>query len=156
MKDANKELKKLNDLHYQLRKDFVAQLSLKNKLALLQAAVFACAASGAFYLSADRASIFEILSLETNYYGEDKGQKLVAAFDNVDPSKYPQLIYARMEDVPVLSYGTTYSNQFPKYKGSYQLDLIYTWLRLMGYQMSDDEIALMQGTHPIFHCDDKK
>ena len=39
---------------------------------------------------------------------------------------------------------------FPKYDRKVRLELCYEWLTEFGYQMSDEEIQMMSGTHPIF------
>lgn len=39
---------------------------------------------------------------------------------------------------------------WPKYKKNKELDLCYEWLTQFGYQMSDEEIQMMSGTHPCF------
>ena len=39
---------------------------------------------------------------------------------------------------------------FPKYDRRVKLELCYEWLTEFGYQMSDEEIQMMSGTHPIF------
>ena len=40
--------------------------------------------------------------------------------------------------------------KMPSYKQNKQLDLCYEWLTQFGYQMSDEEIRLMGGTHECF------
>lgn len=55
MAEANAEVTRLNELHYELRRDFVDGLTVgkNNQLAVLQAAVLACAGSGICYTSSD-------------------------------------------------------------------------------------------------------
>lgn len=38
----------------------------------------------------------------------------------------------------------------PKYRKNSKLDFEYEWLTQFGYQMSDEEIQMMAGTHPCF------
>lgn len=152
MADANAEMKRLNELHYDLRKTFVNSLTVgkKNHLVMLQAAVLTCAASGACYTSSNRNDILGILGVPDEYTG-DRGRKVVNAFHSVDPDDYPKLIYARLGDSPSKGYGTTHQGSFPKFQHCDELEVIYTWLVWLGYEMSDDEIALRNGTHELLN-----
>ena len=40
--------------------------------------------------------------------------------------------------------------QFPQFKANPSMDLCYEWLTEFGYQMSDEEIRMMGGTHEVF------
>ena len=150
--EAHDELKRMSELHYQLRKAFVDALAMgkNNTLAMLQGAVLACAGSAICYTSSDRDGVLKLLGM-ANGYEQDRGRKTVTAFDNADPKDYPKLIYARMGDREGLSYGTGYRSSFPEFRHCDELELVYTWLCWCGYEMSDDEIALRDGTHEVLH-----
>lgn len=151
MADANAEAKRLNELHFELRKTFVDGLTVgrNNQLAMLQAAVLACAGSSICCSSSNRSDLTGILGI-ADTYSQDRGKKLVEAFDKVDPSDYPKLIYHRLGDCATRSFSTTYNGQFPEFQHCEELEVIYTMLVWLGYEMSDDEIALRNGTHEIF------
>lgn len=40
-------------------------------------------------------------------------------------------------------------SEWPKYDQNLALDALYAWLTTMGYEMSDSEKALQQGTHEL-------
>lgn len=151
MAEANAEATRLNELHYELRKGFVESLTVgkNNQLAMLQAAVLACVGSSVCYTGANRADVTRIIGMEDTY--SDRGKKVVEAFDKTDPKDYAKLIYHRMGDDTSRSYSTTYKGQFPKFQECDALEIIYTFLSWLGYEMSDDEIAMRNGTHEIFH-----
>ncbi len=45
---------------------------------------------------------------------------------------------------------STYKGEYPKHSPNRLLELLYTWLCSIGYQMSDDERMMMDGMHPLF------
>lgn len=151
IKEAHEELCRLNELHYELRKAFVNGLKAGkgNCMALLQAAVLTCAASAIYYTGSNREEIVKIFGVEDSN-SRERGKQLAAAFDKVDPADYPKLIWYRMCDNKELGFNSTYQGEIPKHRGCERLDVIYTWLVWLGYEMSDDEIALRDGTHEIF------
>ncbi len=158
MADANAEMIQMNELHYELRKTFVNNLTVgkNNQLAMLQAAVLACAGSAICYSSSNRSDITGIIGVANDSYSQDRGKKVVEAFDKVDPGDYPKLIYHRLGDAKTRGFGTTYKGDFPKFQDCEELELIYTILIWWGYEMSDDEIALRNGTHELLHRGEKK
>jgi hypothetical protein len=77
-------------------------------------------------------------------------------------SKWPGLILMMFEGdwkerkakPPMFSEGSR-GYQFPEFKRNVMLELCYTWLTEFGYQMSDEEIQMMAGTHPVFQTEVK-
>ena len=63
----------------------------------------------------------------------------------------PKLIYAAYGDANRDKYHTEYKGQFPTHKACLRLDMLYTWLCSLGYEMSDDEKQLQDGTHPLLN-----
>ncbi len=47
-------------------------------------------------------------------------------------------------------YGRGYSERMPEYRENHTLDLLYKYLCNIGYEMSDEEKALQNGTHELF------
>lgn len=43
----------------------------------------------------------------------------------------------------------------PKHDESRRLDLCYQWLKAFGYRMSDEEVQMQDGTHPVFKAVDE-
>lgn len=150
MAEANAEVTRLNELHYELRKGFMESLTVgkNNQLVVLQAAVLACVGSTVCYIGGNRADAIRTIGMEDTY--SERGKKVVAAFDKTDPKDYAKLIYYRMGDGTSRSFSTSYKGQFPKFQECDELEIIYTFLGWLGYEMSDDEIALRNGTHELF------
>lgn len=65
-----------------------------------------------------------------------------------------QLIYARLGDSKFEGYFRSYWNSYTmKHEANEKLDRIYALLMKMGYEMSDDEKSLQDGTHELFRTD---
>lgn len=156
MAEANAEIQRLNELHYELRKGFIDNLKVgkNNQLAVLQAAVLACAGRSICYIGSNRLDMIRIIGMEDTYSGRVK--KVVEAFDKTDPKDYMKLIYHSLGDNKTRSYSSTYKGQFPEFRECEELEIIYTMLTWLGYEMSDDEIALRDGTHELLHQGEKK
>ena len=63
----------------------------------------------------------------------------------------PGAIYALFDDSKKESYANGYQKAYPEYRRSTKLDGLYLWLTSLGYQMSDEEKALQDGTHELYH-----
>ena len=70
-------------------------------------------------------------------------------------SEWPLMILAMFEgwskelkDIEKFTCG--YRGEFPKWQRNTRLEQCYKWLTEFGYQMSDEEIQMMAGTHPVF------
>lgn len=48
-------------------------------------------------------------------------------------------------------YSPNYQQRFPEHNENERLDLIYSFLCRLGYEMSDEEKQLQDGTHPLFN-----
>lgn len=61
------------------------------------------------------------------------------------------MIYARLGDCKSEGYFRSYWNSYAmKHEENEKLDRIYALLVKLGYEMSDDEKALQDGTHELF------
>lgn len=65
------------------------------------------------------------------------------------------IIYASFGDRKNNGCYTGYFKNFPTYENNEHLEMLYKWLKLLGYEMSDDERMLLDGTHPLFVDKDK-
>lgn len=84
---------------------------------------------------------------------EDSGHpnKVLAAIKAQDIKIYPRIVYAAFGDAADSTYFYTgYTDEFPIYQKNLKLDALYEWLILLGYEMSDVEKQLRNGTHPLF------
>ena len=67
-------------------------------------------------------------------------------------SDWPVLIQVLFEGLPeerkdVESFAKGYRKEFPQFQRNTRLEQCYEWLTEFGYQMSDEEIQMMSGTH---------
>ncbi len=82
---------------------------------------------------------------------EKATKKQILAEYETDPYKLAFLImFARYFDDPSYTYIAREWSGKPEYCDCKALDTIYELLSDFGYEISDDEAALMDGTHPIF------
>lgn len=148
---AWKEAHEKTELMFTLRKQFVASLNCtkKNTDCMFWGAL-AAISLGADYRSIDRDGILTALGLETGY-SSDRGKKVVDAYRNADLKIAPQLVYAAFGDDAKEGYvcGVA-SYEFPKHEENPPLDLLYDWLISLGYELSEEEKQLRDGSHEVF------
>lgn len=70
-------------------------------------------------------------------------------------SEWPMLILALFEGIPkekkqYESFAGGYREEMPVHQRNTRLEQCYEWLTQFGYQMSDEEIRMMSGTHECF------
>ncbi len=155
MNAAWDELESKTDLYYKLRLDFVKELTVtsKNTTEMFRGAVVACVVNVLSYVSGKSEMVREVLNVE---HGMDVLKNGLEAANDVQQSAFPQLIYAAFGDCNTNGYKGGWRGSFPIYGKNEKLDALYRWLCSVGYQMSDDEIALQDGTHEIFKRGEKE
>lgn len=139
---------------YQLRAEFIQGLTWGKKTAeaILQGALIAGVLKTIDYMGSDREGMEKALGLEEKTsYGSDRGIKALAALQKLDVKQIPGAVYALFDDGKKESYATGYHGAYPGYHKSTKLDGLYLWLTSLGYQMSDKEKALQDGTHELYH-----
>ncbi len=62
----------------------------------------------------------------------------------------PGLIYTSFNDDNANGFYETRYNDYPRHKVNAALDTLYDWFESLGYELSDDERQLRDGTHEIF------
>lgn len=63
------------------------------------------------------------------------------------------MVYALFgDDVKQMCVGDSYRGDWPAYQLSVKLDLIYNWLTKLGYEMSTEEMQLLNGEHAGYHA----
>ena len=151
----HEKVRELTALAYKLRSEFVGGISLnsKNMTAMLKGAISGSILRCIDYQSANRELYVEILGLDDSGYDSKRGEKAVAAFGELSSKQYPGLIYANFGDKENKGYSSVYKNAWPKHEPCPMLDALYGWLCSLGYEMSDDEKMLQDGTHPLFKED---
>lgn len=139
---------------YSLRAAFVRELTWTKKTAepILWGALMAGVLKTIDYMGSDRASMEKALGLEERAsYTSDRGVKALAALEKLDVKQIPAAIYALFDDSAKKGYASGYRGAYPEYRASAELNGLYTWLTSMGYQMSDDEKAMQDGTHELLN-----
>lgn len=154
-KQLNAVWERANELRavtYKLRTDFVNGLSLnsKNSTLMLKGALVSIIFRCVDYASADRELIVKMLGIDDSSYSSKRAEEAMAAFDGTSAKGYPTLIYANFGDGEKLSHVDGYSGEWPKYSRDARLVALYEWLCSLGYEMSDDEKALQDGSHELF------
>ena len=149
---AWEKAKELAAVSYKMRSEFIGGISLnpKNSTAILKGAVSSSILRCIDYVSPDRDLIVKTLAVDDARYSSKRAEIAMQAFERIGAKGYPMLIYANFGDGKDNSYITGYKGEWPKYEKSARLDAIYAWLCSLGYEMSDDEKALQNGTHELF------
>lgn len=146
---------------YELRTDFVATVSataIKKRLADI-VALWAYAeywddTSWITEAEIEQATGAEP-SAEEDESGEDDAaftlQAVTDAIGKTPEKALLRMIYARLGDGKFEGYFRSYWNSYTmKHEENEKLDRIYALLVKLGYEMSDDEKALQDGTHELF------
>lgn len=139
---------------HDLRKQFVRDLVLttKNRATLLIGALTGALLEAVDFNSPDRNSLTKILSVDDNIYGRERGLQLAVALDKLNDKDIPSLVYALFGDsnkTKCVEYD--YRGGFPRYEVNPKLKALYAWLMSLGYEMSNEEKALLDGTHELYH-----
>lgn len=152
-REAKKEVKELSSLHYALRKAFIDKLTVskKNKEAVLLGALNIALYNGHSHGSAHADAVTERLGLSNYEYNTDSILKAVCGLPEKDLAK---AVYDLYGDSPEnwFAYSMESPGCFPGYDKNHNtsLTLLYKWLISLGYEMSADEKALMDGTHEVY------
>lgn len=150
------EMDKLSESCYKLRKEFIDNYTFTKSKAqdVLMGALYAGIYNNANYASGDRNAIYSLLGIdnENPYSAEAQKQKENIGKDTswATGDKIPKLIYAMFGDSTKLFCAQDYRLKAPAFQENPKLSLLYHWLRTLGYEMADEEMQLMHGTHTIF------
>lgn len=147
---------------YNLRKAFVAKLSCtkKNYTDIVRGALIAGAFNNVsyYYISSKvRPDLAKLLGIHGDEFTDEyrNACKNVNTYDIAKLEREsPRLVYLMFNDsVEKRCCEGNYRKAMPKYEPDCQLQLLYSWLSTLGYDMADEEIQLVYGTHPIFQCE---
>lgn len=161
IEEMKRSLKAMSEMAKVLRGNFAREIIMnsKNRDLILSGAVsvLECGVTSYAY-SVHSKTVLEFIGEKTSEdYRENK-----KAFHEVmreKPGKaVTALIYLHFENGGNMKYYMERYNDFPIHEKNEHLDKLYEWLISLGYEMSDDERGLMDGTHPIFkeHAADEK
>lgn len=143
----------MTDMAKTLRDNFAKGIVMnsKNRDQILCGAVAVLECSVASYMYAThQKAVLEFVGKETsNEYG--KNEELFREAMREDPKRMiPAIIYLAFENDKNSKYYQEQYNDFPKHAEHAWLDKCYEWLISLGYEMSDDEMALRYGTSELF------
>lgn len=156
--EHKKQLKELSEMARVLRGNFARQLVMnsKNREKILAGAVGVLSANVVSYMyNVSAKTVIEFIGKDTS---DDYKENKAAYWESLksDPNKtIPALIYLFFESDKNASYWQDVYNDYPKHKENVFLDHLYEWLESLGYEMSDDELALRDGTHEVFCVEGK-
>ena len=157
IKDAHERLEALENEAYRLRYNFVKGLAVtKANMELIKEGAFMALICEQHYYNShiNKREVYQEIGgvdgIKELYMTDSILEAVVKAYDS-DPKKvYPAIIYASFGDGASEYLHTTYKGEYPKPQKNRRIQLLYRWLVSLGYEMSDDEKGLMDGTHPIF------
>ena len=157
--DCKKALKAATETTRTLRYNFAKNIVMgaKNRNLVLMGAVAVLECNVVSYMySVNSKSVLEFMGEKTSdVYGENTELFHAALRDNPGRA-IPALIYLSFENYKDFKYYREQYNDFPKHEKNEWLDKLYDWLISLGYEMSDEERQLRDGTHPLFVDKDKR
>lgn len=155
--EAHATLEALTSEAYSLRKTFIRELkpTKDQKDEMLKGAVYACLREQYQYNShVNKTEMYTEVSGadidDSNYNASYRLDQILEAYKKNNKRAMVGIIYASLENTSETRCHTTYKGEYPKYSRNRGLELLYDWLCSLGYQMSDMEKSLIDGTHPIF------
>ena len=126
-------------------------VSQKTLTPLLCGAVIGIVSSTVLYKSADRSALLKLIGVDPDGKWDEVRSGAVRAITTMDINALiPEVVYAAFQDSKGNGYHSSYKGEWPKHEGNLLLDALYAWLTGMGYEMSDSEKALQNGTHELF------
>lgn len=152
VKKRRDTLQEMTKSTYELRKQFVQSVSVACiKKHLADIVSFLCVKAVIDDMYINDVDVFDLFGIEPS---EDDEEDMSAIFSEIyetvkkSPEKYLwKMICLSVKDSDVQNYYTYWD---AKHKENLLLTAFYDLLIKMGYQMSDEEKQLRDGTHPIF------
>lgn len=155
--EANAKMDALEKTCYELRKSFAEEI--RGTPAMFHHLVRGALLIGTFahvsYLPSEQSSVMRGLGLPTEWR-ETKLQEAIDVILKAPVGDFPRLIYLMLGDRPDNGYSTEYQKMMPEHRKNEKLDAIYRFLCSLGYEMSEQEKQLQDGSHRLFHLNDKE
>jgi ParB family chromosome partitioning protein len=158
IEECKKQLKAMTETAKVLRSNFVKGLVMhsKNRDLILSGAVKAMECGVISYMySVHAKSILEFIGEETSNNYDANQENFCKALREKPGKTVPAMIYLYFENDPNEKYYMDRHDDFPEHHDNEWLDALYEWLISLGYEMSDDEKGLRDGTHPVFKGGEK-
>ena len=151
--NAHAAIKEETAVAFELRQKFISSISVSQKTLtpLLCGAVIGIVSSTVLYKSADRSSLLKLIGVDPDGKWDEVRSGAIKAITtmNID-TLIPEVIYSIFQDSKGNGYHSNHKWEWPKHEENLMLDALYAWLQGMGYEMSDGEKALQDGTHELF------
>lgn len=152
--DRNKIAEDLTESAKQLRRDFIKGITMnyRNSERIMDGAAKVLAtATGAYMYNVNNVSVLELIGVDKANLGYEERK---AAFEKIYREKpervIPAMIYLYFECSTGHNYCLISKQSPPQHYENPWLNALYDWLITLGYEMSDDEKALRNGTHEVF------
>ena len=158
-KERRKEgLKESRTRAFELRQDAINCISNSHaQKCLAEIVIFIMKMTKEFYVRVDDDDVFEILDIDidSEEFEDWDDEKLDTYILNLIETRSKEktakmllkFAYAISEDSAQNGY---YDGWYAKHSDNHRLDMIYDFLCKLGYEMSDEEKALRDGTHELF------
>ena len=153
------KLESITTRHFQMRRDFINHISCAKARAenIMQFAVNALLGYENYYNAQPDGEILAFLlgvDIDDNTeFSEDKAQVMGAANDNPAYALL-SVAYAALDDERLGYWESWWDSGVRAYRYAYKpnkkLDDLYNWLCRLGYEMSDEEKAMQDGSHEVF------
>ena len=149
--DMRKKHQSMAEEAYELRKAFIDNLAVssKNIELILRGAAMAAPLNSAIYISHHFDDLYNVLDIPKDAYAT-KAKTAANKLLIFDKSILAQAVYVLYGDCKTMGYFSDNINVFPYHKDNIVLDVLYTWLEALGYERSDMERQLCDGTHQDF------
>lgn len=153
------EIRKISAEHYQLRKAFIDRLAVtkSNREAVLMGGVLIGLAYAHNHSVNHSDDVTKVLGLSTYEYNTSNIlQAIGKVTDGGHDKELVQAVYGLYCDKPENWFASymDYAGAVPYWdKGQRNtgLTLLYNWLIFLGYEMSTEEAAMMDGSHELYH-----
>ncbi|MBQ1366265.1 MAG: ParB N-terminal domain-containing protein [Clostridia bacterium] len=150
---AWKTVERVAEASADLRRKFAEGMTVspKNAMRMMQ---WALIASFAAMMSYETPTLAIQKKWELNNMSiPERIEKMSRIILDMPQKQWPRLMLMMFEgekEPKTLSFTWGGRYDFPKYDRKRKLEICYEWLTEFGYQMSDEEIQMMSGTHPVF------
>ena len=150
---AWKTVERVAEASTDLRRAFAEGLTVspKNAMRMMQWAMIA--AFGAM-LSYDTPALALVRRFDLHKWNAtERIDKMSQVLLEMPQKQWPNLILLMFEgdkDQKAMSFTCGGRSDFPEFDRRPRLELCYSWLTEFGYQMSDEEIQMMAGTHEVY------
>lgn len=150
-----KQLGQLNRLHREMREEFVQNFTAFNNNQLDIEAFAARALIAYTYGSGDIELLGKITGIHFDLKKHPRDSEMWNKMLFNQPLRALLLAtYAKIEKIGTKYYTTQWQDKMgmsvPRHEKEDLLDILYEGLVSLGYEMSDDEIQMQDGTHPLF------